>query len=61
VKLDGIALLAGPVENGSVKTVRIPDRCHLLDLEDDDGGGDEFQKTQCATTRRKSGRRNKVR
>ena len=36
----------GEIENGSLKEVQITGQCHLLGLEDDDGGGDDFQKTQ---------------
>jgi hypothetical protein len=43
----------GEIENGSVQEIQIPDQCYLFDLEDDDGGENEFQETQCATTGRK--------
>jgi putative transposase len=36
-------------------------QCHLFDLENDDGSGNEFQKTQCSASGRQSCRRKKVR
>ena len=58
MKLDGIALLA--LRTAAPRRFKSEVNAHLLDLEDDDNG-DEFQNTQCTTTGRKSGRRNKVR
>ena len=41
--------------NGCVKKIQITSQCHLLDLENTDGGGNEFQKTQRAQSRGESG------
>ena len=47
IQRGGIAFFTGKVENGSLKKIQIADQRYLLDLENADGGGTQFQKTQC--------------
>lgn len=56
----GVALLAGPTPDWGCPPIQVCRQCDMVDLEDLDGGREEFSEIECAASGRARGGRSDI-